>query len=275
MSPARNRLPASQLRGESGAASLISAKMACNTSASPQQGVSLKGKGRKVILGLKSMHAFNGSWRCALYNLQNHEDAANTSLLNMKMAKGVRRRLLHLACAVQGPCRAPSCLQDVEAYLPGLEVNVWVEDLGSIEDNRRHQGILIRDFYVQLKDTSLVWRIRWTLQSSKHCYDGQACGMDFNMKTGMELLTALTVRRALHLWMSDSFASSLTSSSLLLEYSFSSCKSTRCLSWSVAQQCQNVRSLRHRSCRSHLYKTSPGCHVLCTSKRWHQSIRGL
>ena len=182
MSPACNRLPASQLRGESGAASLISAKMACNTSASSQQGVLLKGTGRKIILRLKSMHASDDCCRCALYTLQNHEDAVNTSLLNIKMAEGVRRTLLHLACAVQGPCRAPSCLQDVEAYLPCLEVDVWVEDLGSIEDDRRHQGILIRDFYVQLKDTSLVWRIRWTLQSSKRCYDGQACGMDFDLR---------------------------------------------------------------------------------------------
>ena len=83
----------------------------------------------------------------------------------MKMAKGVRRRLLHLACAVQGPSRAPSCLQDVKAYLPSFEVDIWVEDLGSIENNWRHQGILIRDFYIQLKDTSLVWRVCWTLQS--------------------------------------------------------------------------------------------------------------
>ena len=85
----------------------------------------------------------------------------------MKLAQGVRRRLLYLACAVQGPSRTPSCLQNVEAYLPSFEVNIWVEDLGSIEDNRRHQGILIRDFYVQLKDTSLVRRVCRTLQCIK------------------------------------------------------------------------------------------------------------
>ena len=89
-------------------------------------------------------------------------------MLTRKLVQGVRCTLLHLACAVQGPSRAPRCLEDVEAYLPRFEVDIRMEDLGPIEDNRWHQGILIRDFYVQLKDTSLVWRVCWALQPIKY-----------------------------------------------------------------------------------------------------------
>ena len=104
-SPARSRLPASQFSGESGAASLISARMACSECASE------RGQASRLCVCRTIAAEVSGRVQC-------HTDGK--SLRSIRQVSRQCKSGTCLACAVQSPCWAPGCLQDVQADLSCL-----------------------------------------------------------------------------------------------------------------------------------------------------------